>query len=230
MKLDFTSQKGFSLIEILIALLISTVIALAILRAYVTTIHTVGNSANGAKSDGNVIFGFATAERILQGAGFGVASPSTGSSYGQTLQAYKDGAAVELNAVADSLVWRSGAGLCQALIISNRDNPLNVNSATHTGSGLYYYGGTSAYSCSNLSLPSSTSTEVPQVLVPFNDINTSLVSLRVNGTASCTPYGISNTVNNGSGAYSVLLTANVYAGSGQTQNTVTNRTCLFNFK
>lgn len=224
------SQKGFSLIEVLIVLLIFTVIALAILRAYVSVVHVAGNSSAGAKSDSSVMFGLATADRILQGAGYG-ANSSVTSSYGTTLAAYNSsGTQVSVGTAGSSLVWKSDTSTCQALIISNKDNPLSTSSSatTHTGSGLFYYG--AGYSCSSLALPtSSTTTETPTILVPVSDTNLAMASLKVTTTTNCNPYNVTNSLTNG-GAYAVVLTANVYAGSGTTQNTVNNQTCLFNFR
>ncbi|MHA3059775.1 prepilin-type N-terminal cleavage/methylation domain-containing protein [Acinetobacter sp. ANC 4636] len=229
MKNKMFSQKGFSLIEVLIVLLIFTVIALAILRAYVSVVHVAGNSSAGAKSDSSVMFGLATADKILQGIGYG-ANSSVTSSYGTTLTAYdSSGTQVAVGTAGSSLVWKSDTSTCQALIISNKDNPLSTSSTatTHTGSGLFYYG--AGYSCSSLALPASTSTETPTILVPVSDTNLAMASLKVITTTNCNPYSVSNSLNNG-GAYAVILTANVYAGSGTTQNQVNNQTCLFNFR
>ncbi|WP_111891890.1 prepilin-type N-terminal cleavage/methylation domain-containing protein [Acinetobacter sp. MB5] len=228
MKNPLFSQKGLSLVEVLVVLLLFTVIALAILRAYVSVAHVAGDSASGAKTDSSVMFGLATADKILQGIGYGANSDTT-SSYGTTLRAYDStGTAVSTGTTATSLVWKSDTSTCQALIISNKDNPLNSSSTTHTGSGLFYYG--AGYSCSSLALPTSTTTsETPTVLIPVSDTNVAMASLKVITTTSCNPYSVTNTLTNG-GAYAVVLTANVYAGSGTTQNQVNNQTCLFNFR
>jgi prepilin-type N-terminal cleavage/methylation domain-containing protein len=227
MKNKLFSQKGLSLVEVLVVLLLFTVISLAILRAYISVAHVAGDSASGAKTDSSVMFGLATADKILQGAGYGANSDTT-SSYGTTLRAYdSNGTAVTTGTAAASLVWKSDTSTCQALIISNRDNPLSSSSTTHTGSGLFYYG--AGYSCSSLALPSSTSTETPTVIIPVSDTNVAMASLKVITSSSCNPYSVTNTLTNG-GAYAVVLTANVYAGSGTTQNQVNNQTCLFNFR
>lgn len=228
------SQKGFSLVEVLIVLLIFTVIALAILRAYVSVVHVAGDSSAGAKSDSSVMFGLATADRILQGAGYGVEKPSTVStSYGTMLRAYKYSSSstaslkrdpVNTGVSGDSLAWQSGTGTCQALIISNQDDPLTSSSTTHTGSGLFYY---TNYTCSSgLALPSAGN---PTIIIAPSDTNPAMASLTVTTTTNCNPYNVTNSLTNG-GTYAVVLTANVYAGSGTTQNTVNNQTCLFNFR
>ncbi|PVZ88561.1 hypothetical protein C9426_06980 [Serratia sp. S1B] len=234
MKNKMFSQKGFSLIEVLIVLLIFTVIALAILRAYVSVVHVAGDSSAGAKSDSGVMFGLATADKILQGAGYNVEKPSTVStSYGTMLSAYKYNntsstkQTVNTGASGDSLAWQSGTGTCQALIISNQDDPLTSSSTTHTYNGLFYY---TDYNCSSgLALPTSgTST----IIIAPNDTKPAMESLKVITTTNCNPYSVSNSLNNG-GAYAVILTADVYAGTtatASTPNTVNNQTCLFNFR
>ena len=152
MKNKMFSQKGFSLIEVLIVLLIFTVLALAILRAYVSVVHVAGNSSAGAKSDSSVMFGLATADKILQGAGYGVEKPSNiPKSYGTLLNAYKeDNSPIEYTSLSSTfdpqishlgriLVWKSDTSNCQALIISKYDDPLTKSSIAHTGAGLFYY-------------------------------------------------------------------------------------------
>ncbi|MHA3051698.1 prepilin-type N-terminal cleavage/methylation domain-containing protein [Acinetobacter sp. ANC 4640] len=235
------SQKGFSLIEVLVVLLIFTVIALAILRAYVSVVHVAGDSSTGAKSDSGVMFGLATADRILQGAGYNVEKPSgVSTSYGTVLRAYKYSTSstaplkrdpVNTGVSGDSLAWQSGTTTCQALIISKQDDPLTSSSKPHTYNGLFYY---TDYDCSTgLALPTSgTST----VIIAPNDIKPAMESLQVITATNCNPYNVTNSLSNG-GAYAVILTANVYAGTttgttstASNQNTVNNQTCLFNFR
>lgn len=247
MKNKIFSQKGFSLVEVLIVLLIFTVVALAILRAYVSVVHVAGDSSAGAKSDSGVMFGLATADKILQGSGFGANSDTT-SSYGKTLAIYNDagnmvsttgvsvGKASDPNRSGGSLVWKSDTSTCQALTLSNKDNPIDTSSnvTTHTYNGLFYY---ADYSCtSGLALPTASTVGTTTIIIAPNDIKPTIESLKVITATNCNPYNITNTLTNG-GAYAVILTANVYAGTttgttstAPTQNTVNNQTCLFNFR
>ena len=61
----------FSLIEILIALALSIIIILAMLRAFVTTGKVTAEASLGAKVDGHIMLGLIATDRILQGVGYG---------------------------------------------------------------------------------------------------------------------------------------------------------------
>ena len=63
-------QQGMSLIEIMIALTISLVIILAILRAYVSLGYVSAETTRGASIDANITTGLIIADRILQGVGY----------------------------------------------------------------------------------------------------------------------------------------------------------------
>lgn len=51
------SQRGFTLIEILIALTLSIIIILAMLRAFVTTGKVTAEASLGAQSDSSMMLG-----------------------------------------------------------------------------------------------------------------------------------------------------------------------------
>lgn len=224
-------QQGMSLIEIMIALTISLVIILAILRAYVSLGYVSAETTRGASIDANITTGLIVADRILQGVGYNIAAPtdSYGSASDKLIQAYDTaGTATALNTDAAAIVWKLSSGNCQAL--------------KSEGKSLIYYLGTdgAGYSCTTLALPSTTTPPPSQTLISTapnmpSTVNSDVgkISLKVTkltGTNICTPFSVTNTTATASGGkYYVEVKANIYATStSSTLSTLSNSTCLFN--
>ena len=224
-------QQGMSLIEIMIALTISLVIILAILRAYVSLGYVSAETTRGASIDANIMKGLIVADRILQGVGYNMTAPtdSYGNSSDKLIQAYDTaGTATALNTDAAAIVWKLSSGNCQALKSNGKD--------------LIYYLGTNGagYSCTTLALPTSPTTTPSQTLISTapdmpSTVNSGVgnISLRVTkltGSNICTPFGVTNTTATASGGkYYVEVKANIYATStSSTLPTLSNSTCLFN--
>lgn len=224
-------QQGMSLIEIMIALTISLVIILAILRAYVSLGYVSAETTRGASIDANITTGLIVADRILQGVGYNMTAPtdSYGNSSDKLIQAYDTGGtATALNTDAAAIVWKLSSGNCQAL--------------KSTGKSLIYYLGTggAGYSCTTLALPTSPTTTPSQTLISTapdmpSTVNSGVgnISLRVTkltGSDICTPFGVTNTTATASGGkYYVEVKANIYATStSSTLSALSNSTCLFN--
>ncbi|MBE9399769.1 prepilin-type N-terminal cleavage/methylation domain-containing protein [Acinetobacter albensis] len=236
MDIRIKKQQGMSLIEIMIALAISLIIVLAILRAYVSLGYVSAETTRGASIDANIMKGLMIADRILQGVGYNTIAPtdSYGTASGKLIQAYKTTsgtpATVNLAGAADTLVWKLSSGNCQAL--------------KSTGKGLVYYGG-SGYACAggivhpdSLSTPPtpsqtliSTAPTMPSS-VAGSVGNISLKVTKLTGTTICTPFGVqstSATATASGGKYYVEIIANIYATStSSTSSTISNSTCLFN--
>src|SRR5690606_14682536 len=223
-------QQGMSLIEIMIALTISLVIILAILRAYVSLGYVSAETTRGASIDANIATGLIVADRILQGVGYNMTAPtdSYGNSSDKLIQAYDTGGtATALNTDAAAIVWKLSSGNCQAL--------------KSTGKSLIYYLGTggAGYSCTTLALPTSPTTTPSQTLISTapdmpSTVNSGVgnISLRVTkltGSDICTPFGVTNTTATASGGkYYVEVKANIYATStSSTLSALSNSTCLF---
>lgn len=223
-----------SLIEIMIALTISLIVILAILRAYVSLGYVSAETTRGARIDANIMKGFMVADRILQGVGYNTVAPtnSYGTGAGQLLQAYKTisgtRTAVALDADADTVVWKLINGNCQAL--------------KSTGKGLVYYGG-AGYACASgithpdslspAPTPSQTIISTPTTMpssVAASVGNVSLKVSKLSGSSTCTPFGIqSSSANASGGKYYVEIIANIYAtNTSTTSSTISNSTCLFN--
>lgn len=232
-QLKFT-QQGVTLIEILIALVLSIVIVLAMLRAFVTTGKVTAEASLGAQADSSMMLGLIATDRILQGIGFGDVS-----SYGTNFKAYKfavngsDTYSVTTGITgadnAEYLVWQIGPGKCQALRNANN--------------GLLLYGKAEGYGCTNLSKPNVDSDPVER-LIQINDAIQN-VQFEASKTAdkkigamqiaviekNCWPFGIVNDDDLDPGKYQVIIATNTYAASTEsTAQKIENTTCLFNFK
>lgn len=226
------SQRGFTLIEILIALTLSIIIILAMLRAFVTTGKVTAEASLGAQSDSSMMLGLIATDRILQGIGFGDTS-----SYGTNLKAYKleENGSDNYNVTASStdnaeyLVWKVSTDKCQAL--------------RNASNGLLLYGKGTGYDCTNLSKPNVTTDPVER-LIQINDAvqNIQFEASKAAGNKigamtikviqkDCWPFGIVNDADLDPGKYQIIITTNTYAASTETATQkIENTTCLFNFK
>ncbi|WP_435337065.1 PulJ/GspJ family protein [Acinetobacter sp. LH3_13] len=226
------SQRGFTLIEILIALTLSIIIILAMLRAFVTTGKVTAEASLGAQSDSSMMLGLIATDRILQGIGFGDTS-----SYGTNLKAYKleENGSDTYNVTASStdnaeyLVWKVATDKCQAL--------------RNVSNGLLLYGKGTGYDCTNLSKPNVTTDPVER-LIQINDAvqNIQFEASKAAGNKigamtikviqkDCWPFGIVNDADLDPGKYQIIITTNTYAASTETAaQKIENTTCLFNFK
>lgn len=226
------SQRGFTLIEILIALTLSIIIILAMLRAFVTTGKVTAEASLGAQSDSSMMLGLIATDRILQGIGFGDTS-----SYGTNLKAYKleENGSDTYNVTASStdnaeyLVWKVATDKCQAL--------------RNASNGLLLYGKGTGYDCTNLSKPNVTTDPVER-LIQINDAvqNIQFEASKAAGNKigamtikviqkDCWPFGIVNDADLDPGKYQIIIITNTYAASTETATQkIENTTCLFNFK
>ena len=209
------SQRGISLIEILIALALSIIIILAMLRAFVTTGKVTTEASLGAKVDSHIMLGLIATDRILQGLGYGLTNP-TAADFAILDE---NGDAVTLGQAGKFLVWKISTTHCQAL-------------QSHT-SGLYLYGKTE---------PADTIAKEPLIQIDHSALSNSGVGntnnkigeidIKVQSvTGGCSPFGITGDSSTPLGKYQVTLLANTYAAStDSTARTIQNVTCLFNFK
>ena len=226
------SQRGFTLIEILIALTLSIIIILAMLRAFVTTGKVTAEASLGAQSDSSMMLGLIATDRILQGIGFGDTS-----SYGTNLKAYKleENGSDTYNVTASStdnaeyLVWKVATNKCQAL--------------RNASNGLLLYGKGAGYDCTNLSKPNVTNDPVERLIQISDAVQN--ISFEASKAAknkigamtikviqkNCWPFGIVNTTDLKPGKYQVVIATNTYSASTEsTAQKIENTTCLFNFK
>lgn len=223
------SQRGFSLIEILIALTLSIIIILAMLRAFATTGKVTAEASLGAKVDSHIVLGLITTDRILQGLGYGLTNPTHADF--KVLNAA--GSEVTDGQPGKFLVWKVSETNCRALQSHDK--------------GLYLYGLTdTGYNCSSTGLvkPDDATPPIPKesliqidqevltnsgIANATNKIGT--LDIQVEQVTGCSPFGVTSGAGIPLGKYQVVLTAHPYAAStDSTPRTIENITCLFNFK
>lgn len=228
------SQRGFTLIEMLIALTLSIIIILAMLRAFVTIGKVTSEASFGAKTDSGIMLGLIATDRILQGIGYNISNPAV-----KTYKFSNDTNNVEY------LVWKVSADQCRAL--------RNVKVSNIDDGGLYVYGtDSSGYTCDNTLQTPDSVTPLPSaerliriekaiktsgISDDSNKIGTIKIELNsLADTEGCTPFGVKNTQDEGEepllvgGKYQVVVTVNTYAASTTTPQSIRNFTCLFNLK
>ena len=213
------SQKGISLIEILIALSISIIIILAMLRAFVVMGKVTAESSLGANTDGSLMLGLVTVDRVLQGIGYDSASSML---YGSNIGVLDtDGNLLSKGIGGSIFVWKNTDTTCKAFIYET--------------SGLNLYGGSSGYTCTNIAKPADTVSK--EVLVKTNsnaiknnDNKIGEIEFKVLDVSNCVPFGIVNPSITGiTGKYQVVMTAYSYAASSESiSRPIRNITCLVN--
>ncbi|MCF7640878.1 MAG: hypothetical protein A3F63_15535 [Pseudomonadales bacterium RIFCSPHIGHO2_12_FULL_40_16] len=214
------SQKGVTLIELLIAMTLAIIIVLAMSRVFITTGKMTAESSLGAGTDSTLMLGLIAIDKIMQSIGFG---STTALDYGSNFAVLKmDGTQAAKNSEAGSIiVWKSDS-TCQAL--TNEEDGLNLYSN---------------YNCSGLTKPDTNTTKT--LLMPIKSKDTSIKNstnrvgefeFKVNDVTNCTPFGIINsnpTASSLVGKYTVEVTAYSYAASSDSvARPIRNTTCLLN--
>lgn len=224
MKVLNFSQKGVSLIELLIAMTVTIIIVLAMSRVFITTGKVTEESSLGAGTDSTLMLGLISIDKIMQSIGFGATTALAYSNNFAVLKA--DGTLAAKNTEAGPIfVWKTGS-TCQALI--NETDGLNL------------YGGSAGYACSGPTKPDTTIT-TKTLLMPIKSKNTSInnttnrvgeFEFKVHDVTNCTPFGIINsnpTTSDLSGKYAVEVIAYSYAASSENiARPIRNTTCLLN--
>jgi|SRR5690606_10709746 prepilin-type N-terminal cleavage/methylation domain-containing protein len=221
-------QQGFTLVELLIALALSIVIILAMLRAFAITGKVTAESSVGAQLDGGLMLGLVATDRILQGIGFDVDSPKIQFFAGNEADA------------SDWLIWNISAERCQALY--------NFKDKTKAkDDGLYLIGAETGFECEPESLARPTdveglsevqsliminraleNAEIANTINKIGDLSLSLRAL--SASQKCLPFGVQYDVSQPGGKYEVVITANAYAGSVAEPKPLKNVTCLYNLR
>ena len=221
-------QQGFTLVELLIALVLSIVIILAMLRAFAITGKVTAESSVGAQLDGSLMLGLVATDRILQGIGFDVDSPKIKFFAGNESDA------------SEWLIWNISAERCQALY--------NFKDKTKAkDDGLYLIGAETGFECEPESLDKPEDVEDLPEVQPLIIINRALENAEIanNGnkigrlslslislsaSQKCLPFGVQYDASQIGGKYEVLISANAYAGSVNEPRTLKNVTCLYNLR
>lgn len=211
---SYHQQRGLSIIELMVGMVLALITVMAMLSVYKSTAKTTAESKLGANIDGQIAVGLLTADRFLQGAGYGNASAWTISSTG-VVSTLASGTNLQ------GVIWNYGDNThCQAL--------------TASGANLLFYYGSSAsggYSCSSPpALPSSGSaSQAVLISAPSPTIPSAPTAASTTIAVSqqnCTPFGITASgAMYASGSYTVTLNTTGYAGNQVVHST----TCLVNF-
>lgn len=219
MKTLNSSQKGVSLIELLIAMTLAIIIMLAMSRVFITTGKVTAESSLGAGTDSTLMLGLISIDKMMQSIGYDSATPLVYGTNFSVLAA--NGTRIAKSTAGPIFVWKSGT-TCQAF-------------ANETD-GLTLY---SSYSCSGPTVPSTGATKT--LLMPIKSANTTIKNstnrigefeFKVSDATNCTPFGIINsnpTVNGLVGKFTVEVTAYSYAASSDSvARPIRNTTCLLN--
>lgn len=213
------SQKGVSLIELLIAMTLAIIIVLAMSRVFITTGKLTAESSLGAGTDSMLMLGLISIDKMMQSIGYDSATPLV---YGTNFAVRAaDGTLIAKGTAGPIFVWKSGT-TCQAF--ANETDGLNIYSS---------------YSCTGPTIPSTGATKT--LLMPIKSTNTSIKNstnrigefeFKVNDATNCTPFGIINSnpaVSGLVGKYTIEMTAYSYAASSDTvARPIRNTTCLLN--
>ena len=213
------SQKGVSLIELLIAMTLAIIIVLAMSRVFIKTGKLTAESSLGAGTDSMLMLGLISIDKMIQSIGYDSAIPLV---YGTNFAVRAaDGTLIAKGTAGPIFVWKSGT-TCQAF--ANETDGLNIYSS---------------YICTGPTIPSTGATKT--LLIPIKSTNTSIKTstnrigefeFKVNDVTNCTPFGIINSnpaVSGLVGKYTIEMTAYSYAASNDTvARPIRNTTCLLN--
>ena len=213
------SQKGVTLIELLIAMTLAIIIILAMSRVFITTGKMTAESSLGAGTDSSLMLGLISIDKIMQSIGYDAATPLV---YGTNFAVRAaNGTLITKGTAGPIFVWKSGA-ICQAL--ANETDGLNLYSS---------------YSCSEAIVPSTGATKT--LLMPIKSANTTIKNsnnrigefeFKVSDATNCTPFGIINSnpaVSGLVGKFTIEVTAYSYAASSDSvARQIRNTTCLLN--
>lgn len=245
-------QQGVTLVGLMVGIALSSFILLAMLTIYQNALGRVFVSTTSASDNAERSSGMLLASHILQGAGFGVNDPQTpqdllelndlqlsggslasGSSAPTPTATRSDltpppadgGAGTHLS---DVILWgqqAAGAYTCEGL----------ATAATDTGHGLFHLSSADACSSVQSDWQSITWSARPLAwhgylaidgLSPSED---QWLGLQLNNTA-CWPFGIQPSESHPTGAITATLSYPIFNVNGVSQQTLTNTTCLINFK
>ena len=216
-------QRGESLISLMVGLLLSTVVALAMLSMFKVSTRYGGQAGQDAAADGQLTAALMRASLAVQDAGFGIASASLGTQLVVLSGAALGGTALSGSAVAtgssgNAVLWAmntTGTAQCAGLLFD----------ASTSGTGGLYYLGPVACSAGSVSGWSSLAwTATRWADRPANQAaaayNQTAIGFSVASTA-CKPFGLTASSGN------VVWTL---ASTNRSAAPLTEQQCLFNFK
>jgi len=218
------APKGESLISLMVGLLISVVVALAMLSMFKVTSRYGGQAGQDAAADAQLTSALLRAGLAAQDAGFGIATPTLGTHLKVIAAATLTGSALSGTAAnstgsGNGVVWAmttNGSTQCAGLYFKDASD----------GSGGLYYLGPVACSAGDVSgWNTMTWTSARWADRPANQSADAYSQTAIGFTlasASCKPFGL-----DGSSSGTVMLTV---SGTNRSAQILAEKQCLFNFK
>jgi Tfp pilus assembly protein PilW len=213
-------QSGESLISLMIGLLISVVVALAMLSMFKVASRNGGQAGQDAAADAQLTSALLRAGIAAQDAGFGIATPTLGTQLKVIASATLTGATLSGTAASSTgagnvVIWAMKTGSV------NQCAGLYFKDASDGTGGLYYLGPV-ACSTGDLSSWNTMSwTSARWADRPANQSTDAYISFTLD-SASCKPFGL-----DGSSIGAVMLTI---SGKSRSDQDLAEKQCLFNFK
>lgn len=227
-------QAGVSLVSLMVGMAISMFAVLGALALYRSTTQTVfgdGGLVRSSVQDGQLASGLLSAQIALQGAGFGIASPTSGAHLLLISNALLNpdtlklsGTVETIGAVAKSgnaLVWLANPGLSA----NNADYRCHGLVSDATSKAFYLIQSSGA--CHPLTTQWSSITWLRRTLVDAH-VQAQAISLNVRNASNCWPYGaVPKTISSFDPPTASVMVQLGYSGSvAGTSNTYTS--CLAN--
>ena len=142
------TQRGVSLISTLIGMVIAMIAVTAVMAAYQNTLATIVPATQNAQTDGQRVAGLLRANKLLQGAGYGITAATFGTDIvvlsgaglsGSTLSGTSQTGST---AVGNAVVWGMDTGVgytCEGLYAASTGGlrrlvPVTCTAATQFGS------------------------------------------------------------------------------------------------
>jgi Tfp pilus assembly protein PilW len=217
-------HRGESLISLMIGLLISVVVALAMLSMFEVASRYGGQAGQDAAADAQLTSALLRAGMAVQDAGFGIATPTLGTHLkvigGATLTSSTlGGTAASGTGSGNGVVWAmntNGTTQCAGLYFKD---------ASDGSGGLYYLGPVACSTGDVGSWNTMTWTSARWADRPANQSTDAYSQTTISFTlssASCKPFGL-----DGSSSGTVMLTL---SGTSRSAQNLVEKQCLFNFK
>jgi hypothetical protein len=227
-------QSGLSLISLMVGMVISMMAVLGALALYRSTTQTVfgdGGLVRNSVQDGQLASGLLSAQIALQGAGYGLPAPSTGSHFLLLTNALLNPDALTLSGTVLNVTAAAQNG--NAVVWISNPNQ-SANSADYRCSGLVSDPSTRALyliqssgACSPLTTQWNKITWLRRTLVE-SGVLAQAVTLSVQKDSACWPFGAVPQTISKVAAPSASVTVRLGYGSSVTGSSNTYTSCLAN--
>lgn len=227
-------QSGLSLISLMVGMVISMMAVLGALALYRSTTQTVfgdGGLVRNSVQDGQLASGLLSAQIALQGAGYGLPTPSTGSHFLLLTNALLNPDALTLNGTILNVTAAAQNG--NAVVWINNPN-LSANGADYRCSGLVSDPSTRALyliqssgACNPLTTQWNKITWLRRTLIE-SGVLAQAVTLSVQKDSACWPFGAVPQAISKVAPPSASVTVRLGYGSSVTGSSNTYTSCLAN--